>query len=104
MSLAMQTGLRISELLGLDCGDIVLGTGAHVRCDGKGRKQRSVPLTDAVRSIVAVWLDERRGQPSRTRFRHPLRTAPQRRRRPATGSHCTPKAPQRSALHCKGNT
>ena len=37
-------------------GDIVLGTGAHVRCEGKGRKQRSVPLTEAVRSIVAAWL------------------------------------------------
>jgi site-specific recombinase XerD len=63
MSVAIQTGLRISELLGLDCGDIILGTGAHVRCEGKGRKQRSVPLTEAVRSIVAVWLDERRGKP-----------------------------------------
>lgn len=68
ISLAMQTGLRISELLGLDCGDVVLGTGAHVRCEGKGRKQRSVPLTDAVRSIVAVWLDERRGQPAEPVF------------------------------------
>lgn len=68
MAVAMQTGLRISELLGLDCGDIVLGTGAHVRCEGKGRKQRSVPLTNAVRSIVAVWLDERRGRPSEPAF------------------------------------
>jgi len=64
MSVAMQTGLRISELLGLDCGDVVLGTGAHVRCEGKGRKQRSVPLTDLVRSIVEIWLDERGGQRS----------------------------------------
>jgi site-specific recombinase XerD len=68
ISLAMQTGLRISELLGLNCGDIVLGTGAHVRCDGKGRKQRSVPLTEALRSIVAAWLDERRGQPAEPVF------------------------------------
>ena len=68
ISLAMQTGLRISELLGLNCGDIVLGTGAHVRCEGKGRKQRSVPLTEAVRSIVAAWLDERRGQPAEPVF------------------------------------
>jgi site-specific recombinase XerD len=68
MAVAMQTGLRISELLGLDCGDVVLGTGAHVRCEGKGRKQRSVPLTEAVRSIVAAWLDERRGQPAEPVF------------------------------------
>jgi site-specific recombinase XerD len=68
MAVAMQTGLRISELLGLDCGDIVLGTGAHARCEGKGRKQRSVPLTEAVRSIVAAWLDERRGKPAEPVF------------------------------------
>jgi site-specific recombinase XerD len=68
MSLGIQTGLRISELLGLDCGDVVLGTGAHVRCEGKGRKQRSVPLTQAVQSVVAVWLDERRGTPSEPVF------------------------------------
>ena len=64
VALAMQTGLRISELLGLDCGDVVLGTGAHVRCEGKGRKQRSVPLTELVRSIVEAWLNERGGQRS----------------------------------------
>jgi site-specific recombinase XerD len=68
MAVAMQTGLRISELLGLDCGDIVLGTGAHVRCEGKGRKQRAVPLTDAVRSIFAVWLAERCAQPAEPVF------------------------------------
>ena len=44
-SLAVQTGLRVSELIGLDCGDVSLGAGAHVRCLGKGRKHRAVPLT-----------------------------------------------------------
>src|SRR5206468_1549235 len=38
--LAVQTGLRVSELIGLNCGDLTLGTGAHVRCEGKGRRQR----------------------------------------------------------------
>jgi site-specific recombinase XerC len=33
-----------SELIGLSCDDIVLGTGAHVRCMGKGRKERSTPI------------------------------------------------------------
>jgi integrase/recombinase XerD len=42
--LALQTGLRVSELVGLRCADIVLGSGAHVRCRGKGRKARSTPL------------------------------------------------------------
>jgi site-specific recombinase XerD len=61
VALAMQTGLRISELLGLNCGDVVIGVGAHVRCEGKGRKQRSVPLTELVRSILEAWLNERGG-------------------------------------------
>jgi site-specific recombinase XerD len=61
MLLAIQTGLRLSELLGLNCGDITLGTGAHVRCEGKGRKQRAVPLTSQVESVLRVWLTERRG-------------------------------------------
>ena len=39
--LALQTGLRASELVGLRCGDVVLGTGAHIRCMGKGRKERA---------------------------------------------------------------
>lgn len=50
--LAVQTGLRLSELTGLDNGDIVLGAEAHVRCRGKGRKQRCVPLTTATTVIL----------------------------------------------------
>src|SRR5262245_34516049 len=42
--LTTQAGLRVSELIGLNCGDVVLGAGSHVRCEGKGRKQRAVPL------------------------------------------------------------
>ena len=49
--LAVQTGLRISELIGLSRGDVVLERGAHVRCMGKGRKERATPLT---RLTVAV--------------------------------------------------
>lgn len=40
MLLAIQTGLRVSELIGLDCGDVTLGTGASIRCEGKGRSRR----------------------------------------------------------------
>jgi integrase/recombinase XerD len=59
--LALQTGLRVSELINLDCADIVLGVGAHIRCEGKGRKQRSTPLRrDTVRTLEA-WLKERSG-------------------------------------------
>ncbi|MDN5896959.1 MAG: tyrosine-type recombinase/integrase, partial [Nocardioides sp.] len=37
-TLALQTGLRISELIGLTVADIHAGVGAHVHCLGKGRK------------------------------------------------------------------
>jgi site-specific recombinase XerD len=43
--LTIQTGLRVSDLIGLNCADVILGTGAHVRCHGKGRKERLTPLT-----------------------------------------------------------
>ena len=62
--LAVQTGLRASELAGLRCQDIQLGTGASVRCQGKGRKQRATPLTRLTRDVLAVWLRERDGQPA----------------------------------------
>jgi site-specific recombinase XerC len=72
LTLAIQAGLRVSELIGLNCGDIALDTGAHVRCEGKGRKQRSVPLTAAAQSVLAAWLDERAGRPHDPLF--PTRT------------------------------
>jgi len=59
--LALQTGLRVSELTGLDCGDITLGTGGHVRCEGKGRKQRAVPLTSQAQAVLREWIAERKG-------------------------------------------
>ncbi len=60
---AVQTGLRVSELIGLSCQDVVLGTGAHVRCLGKGRKQRCTPLRQETAKMVRAWLRERHGQP-----------------------------------------
>ena len=56
MLTAIQTGLRISELLNLNRGDITLGAGANVRCEGKGRKHRAVPLNGPVRDALAGWL------------------------------------------------
>jgi len=41
---AVQTGLRVTELTSLTCADVDLGTGAHLRCHGKGRKERITPL------------------------------------------------------------
>lgn len=70
--LALQAGLRVSELIGLDCADVVLGTGGHVRCEGKGRKQRAVPLTNSAQKVLRVWIAERAGQPTDPLF--PTRT------------------------------
>jgi site-specific recombinase XerD len=61
IALAVQTGLRLSELTGTNCGDIKLGAGAHLRCTGKGRKQRCVPLTAPTAAILRVWIQERGG-------------------------------------------
>lgn len=58
---AVQTGLRVSELVGLRRADIHLGTGAHVRCRGKGRKDRSTPLTRQSVAVLRVYLTERGG-------------------------------------------
>ena len=61
MLVASQAGLRVSELIALDCADLRLGVGAHVRCQGKGRKERAVPLTKPVQALLRPWLAERAG-------------------------------------------
>lgn len=66
--LAIQTGLRVSELIHLRCGDIVLGTGAHLRCEGKGRKQRCTPLQPEMVSLITAWVRERNAQASEPLF------------------------------------
>jgi len=65
---AIQTGLRVSELIGLNCQDVVLGTGAHVRCLGKGRKQRCTPLRPETAKMLDAWLRERHGLPEEPVF------------------------------------
>lgn len=54
--LAVQSGLRVSELTGLTCQDAHLGAGPHVRCHGKGRKDRATPLTSQVVRDLRIWL------------------------------------------------
>ena len=61
IALAVQTGLRLAELIGLTCGDVELGVAPHVRCTGKGRKERCVPLTSSTAGMLRVWLKERAG-------------------------------------------
>jgi site-specific recombinase XerC len=72
LTLALHAGLRVSELIAVDCADIELGTAAHVRVEGKGRKQRAVPLSKDAQAVLAVWLDERAGLPDDPLF--PTRT------------------------------
>ena len=60
----IQTGLRVSELIGLRRYDVILGTGAHVRCEGKGRKQRCTPLRQEAVEVLAQWLRECPAEPA----------------------------------------
>jgi site-specific recombinase XerD len=60
----IQSGLRVSELIGLDCADITLSTGPHLHCHGKGRKQRVTPLTAQTAAVLRVWQQERAGNPT----------------------------------------
>ena len=64
LRVAIQTGLRVSELTSLRCGDAQTDVGAHVRCLGKGRKERAIPLDKPTAAIVRVWQRERHGAPT----------------------------------------
>lgn len=72
LTLTIQAGLRVSELIAINGGDVTLDIGAHVRVEGKGRKQRAVPLTKEAKAVLSVWLAERGGQPQDPLF--PTRT------------------------------
>ena len=58
MLLAVQTGLRLSELTGLRREDVQFGPGAHVRVIGKGRKERCTPLSKNTRAVLSAWMRE----------------------------------------------
>lgn len=55
---AVQTGLRLSEMTGLKRADLILGAGAHVRVIGKGRKERCTPLARSTLAVLTTWLRE----------------------------------------------
>lgn len=61
--IAIETGLRVSELSHLRCSDVTLARGANVRCHGKGRKERCTPLGSTSVRILQAWLRERQGRP-----------------------------------------
>jgi site-specific recombinase XerD len=66
--LAVQTGLRLSELTGLHQRDLQFGIGAHVRVTGKGRKERCTPLSKNTRTVLAAWVKEPPKHPDQPLF------------------------------------
>ena len=62
--LTEQTGLRVSEVISLNCSDITLESGAHVRCTGKGRKTRCTPILKETVIVLRSWLTMRQCLPS----------------------------------------
>lgn len=105
--LAVQTGLRVAELTGLRRNDVVLTTGAHVRCRGKGRKQRSTPLTASTVTTLREWLKANDAPPDSPLFpsRHgtPLSTDAVewlvKKYATAAASHCPSLATRRITPH-----
>jgi integrase/recombinase XerD len=65
---AVQTGLRNSEITSLRRQDVELGVGAHVRCLGKGRKMRCTPLRSDVTAVLKQWMSELGGKPEDPAF------------------------------------
>jgi site-specific recombinase XerD len=76
LTLAAQTGLRASELIGLRISDVHLGTGAHISCMGKGRKLRITPITAGMVALLRA-----RWSADGASFRHPIGNVTQPRRR-----------------------
>jgi integrase/recombinase XerD len=76
---AIQTGVRVTELVTLRIGDVSLATGAHCRVTGKGRKKRTASLTRETVAVLRQWLKERQGEPEEPLF-------PTRQGRPLTRS------------------
>ena len=66
--LALQTGLRVSELIELKIEQIKFDDGAYIRCWGKGRKERCTPLTKETQKVLKAWLKTRKGSPSEVIF------------------------------------
>ncbi len=107
LEVAVQTGLRVSELTSLRLSDVHLGTGPHVRCEGKGRKERCTPLSRQTVKMLREWLEERGGSPGGplfpTRWGAPLsRSAVSRvvaRHAAAAGASCPSLSSKRPTPH-----
>jgi integrase/recombinase XerD len=65
---AVHTGLRVTELTSLKLRDVQLGSGPHLRCHGKGRKDRCTPVTAPTTKVLRTWIAELGGEHSDTLF------------------------------------
>jgi integrase/recombinase XerD len=65
---AIQTGLRLAEITSIRQQDVSLATGAHVRCEGKGRKERCTPLTKSTVAVLTAWVREQGADGARILF------------------------------------
>jgi integrase/recombinase XerD len=65
---AVQTGLRLTEITSIRQHDVSLATGAHVRCEGKGRKERCTPLTKSTVTVLTAWIGEQGADGTRILF------------------------------------
>lgn len=74
LTVAIQTGLRVSELVALRHGDLELGAGGYLHCTGKGRTDRCTPLSTQTRAVLRIWLDECAGGPDDPIFPGPRGT------------------------------
>jgi integrase/recombinase XerD len=93
---AIQTGVRVTELVTLRIGDVSLNTGAHAHVTGKGRKDRTTILTPETVAVLREWLKERGGQPDEPLF-------PTRQGRPLTRSavkHLLAKHSATATVNC----
>jgi site-specific recombinase XerD len=98
--LAVQTGLRISELIALTRRDVHLGTGAHLACHGKGRKDRITPLSATTVAALHAWLHERVGDPDPPCSR-PAAARRSAATRSSTASPTTPGSRRPGAPRCR---
>lgn len=71
LTFCLQTGLRVSEVTALRRQDLQLGAGAHVTCLGKGRKNRSTPMTRPTEAVIRTWLKEIPDRPDAVVFPGP---------------------------------
>jgi integrase/recombinase XerD len=68
LTVMLEAGLRVSELTTLTVADTATGTGAHLRCIGKGRRERCTPLIRSTSRLVQHWLSQQAAPPTSPLF------------------------------------